>query len=102
MSSISIVHISFTELSDVLCVQKQTLLDVIEYGIAEPVAGNSDHDWLFENSQVSVLKKALRLHNDLGVNWQGVAMILELLEQRDELLAENNRLQQRLGRFLLD
>jgi chaperone modulatory protein CbpM len=51
---------------------------------------------------VCLIRRALRLHRDLDLDWEDVAFVNDLLEERDRLLAENRVLRQRLARFLQD
>ncbi|MNM95603.1 Chaperone modulatory protein CbpM [compost metagenome] len=45
-------------------------------------------------------KRAAKLHHDLQLEWEGVALALELLEEVQQLRSENSMLRQRLGRFV--
>ncbi|SFR52102.1 chaperone modulator CbpM [Litoreibacter janthinus] len=67
------------------------VVELIEHGVVEPY-GAAVREYSF--SQVSVLraKKARRLERDLGINMPGIALALDLLEERD-------RLRRMLGRF---
>lgn len=40
---------------------------------------------LFTRDAVQVIERSLRLHDDLGVNWPGVAIIENLLERMESL-----------------
>jgi len=40
---------------------------------------------LFPDDVFDRLQRGLRLHHDLGINWQGVSVALELLERIEEL-----------------
>ncbi len=40
---------------------------------------------LFPHEDFDRLQRGLRLHHDLGINWQGVSVALELLERIEEL-----------------
>ncbi|MFT6389938.1 MAG: chaperone modulatory protein CbpM [Cellvibrionaceae bacterium] len=51
---------------------------------------------------ITVSKKACRLHRDLGVNWEGIALAISLLDEMEQLKNENKVLQGRLSRFILD
>lgn len=84
-----------TELSDVY------VIEIVEHGILEP-QGQKPDDWLFDAHALAVAKRALKLQHDLDLEWQGVAVALDLLGEVELLRAENRMLKQRLGRFLLD
>jgi chaperone modulatory protein CbpM len=75
---------------------------MVQYDIARPVAGTSIEDWVFDANAAHWLKKALRLQRDLDLDWVAVAMLVDLLRERERLDRENRRLRQRLGRFLAD
>ena len=47
---------------------------------------------LFPHDAFDRLQRGLRLHHDLGINWQGVTVALELLERIDELEQQVHRL----------
>jgi chaperone modulatory protein CbpM len=45
-------------------------------------------------------KRASALQKDLELEWEGVALALDLLEEVQQLRAENQMLKQRLGRLV--
>ncbi len=77
------------------------VLEIVEHGIIVPT-GATPEDWLFDLQMISTAKRALRLQRDLQLEWSTVALVLELLEERDRLRDENAMLQRRLQRFLHD
>ncbi len=76
------------------------VLEIVEHGILVPL-GESPEEWVFDVTMLCLLKRASRLHFDLELDWPAIALILELLDDRDRLLNENSHLQQRLDRFLV-
>lgn len=93
-------NISFNELCQSTHINEELVISVVEYGIAEPVAGQSSQDWLFDSTNVHWLKKAIRLSRELEIDWVAVAMVIELLKQKEALERENQLLQQQLARLL--
>lgn len=83
-------------------VSRQSVISLVEYEVAHPVAGASVDDWYFDVDSVHWLRKALRLHHDLELEWVAVAMVVDLLRVRERLERDNHRLQQRLSRLLHD
>jgi chaperone modulatory protein CbpM len=75
------------------------VIEIVEHGILEP-QGHTPDDWLFDDQAPVVAKRAAKLHHDLELEWEGVALALELLEEVQQLRAENSMLRQRLGRFV--
>ncbi|MGB5865783.1 MAG: chaperone modulator CbpM [Sulfitobacter sp.] len=61
------------------------LIELVEYGVLEPVGSTRDN-WRFVGTSIVRAKKARRLNRDLGVNTAGVALVLDLLEERDMMM----------------
>ncbi|MFJ5298287.1 chaperone modulator CbpM [Pseudomonas sp. NPDC088368] len=77
------------------------VIEIVEHGIVEP-QGLKPDDWLFDTYSLSIAKRAAKLHHDLEMEWDGVALALNLLDELEQVRAENRMLKQRLGRFLQD
>lgn len=92
-------YLSFTEVCLQTGLEEDTVFEIIEQGIVEPV-GDSPDEWLFSPAMLILTKKAVRLHRDLGVDWGGIALAIELLDEVERLRAENRYLQSRLSRFV--
>ncbi len=92
---------SLQELCHATELPTQAVIDIVEQGIIEP-QGSSPDSWVFSVQMLIVVKKAQRLHQDLGVDWSGIALALCLLEELEQLREENRRLQCQLGKFILD
>ena len=58
------------------------VVELVHYGVLEPVGSSTDH-WHFRGRSIVRAKKAQRLSRDLGINVAGIALVLELIEQRD-------------------
>lgn len=61
------------------------VIELVEHGVLEP-RGTSIDKWQFVGSSIVRAKKARRLNRDLGINTAGVALVLDLLEERDAVL----------------
>ena len=75
------------------------VIEIVEHGILEP-QGRQPDEWLFDSAALSVAKRAVKLHHELQLEWDGVALALTLLEELERVRAENRMLRQRLGRFV--
>ena len=95
-----IVSISFHELCQYEELSEYIILEVVDHGIAEPVSGKNAPDWVFDTNTVHWLRKAVRLHSQLEIDWVAVAMIIELLKRNESLEREHRCLEQKLKRFL--
>lgn len=93
------VSISFAELCESQNVNRAWVIEIIEYGIAEPISGNDEEDWHFDATSIMWLKRALRLYHDFEIDWIAVAMVIELLKQKQLLETKNKTLQRQLQRF---
>lgn len=65
---------------------------IVEEGIVEPVGRTVGH-WRFRATSVQRIRSAVQLHQDLGINWAGAALALELLDELRELRARLRRLE---------
>jgi len=82
-------------------IQEAEVVEIVGLGILAP-AGDSREDWVFDLHMISTARRALRLQRDLHLDWEAVALVLELLAERDRLRDENLFLRQRLQRFVGD
>ena len=98
----TLLRITVSELCEQEGLSHSRLVEMVQYDIARPVAGTSLEDWVFDATSAHWLKKALRLQRDLDLDWVAVAMLVDLLRERERLDQENRQLRQRLGRFLSD
>lgn len=89
--------------SEELCVSsdisKTTLYELVEHDIATPIEGKHADKWLFSVATVTQIKKAVRIKDDLSLEWSAIPLVLQLINERDELSDENNMLKQRLSQF---
>jgi chaperone modulatory protein CbpM len=96
-----VLKISLQELCAQEGITETMVIEVVEHGIAEPLAGNELSDWIFESNSVHWMKKAIRLYHDLDIDWVSIAMVIDLLQQKDDLIRENERLKKQLERFVI-
>lgn len=95
-----ILKISMSELCQSQRISRELVVEVVDYGIATPVEGSQQDEWVFDNNAVHWLKKAIRLNRELEIDWVAVAMVIELLKQKESLERENQQLLQQLKRFV--
>lgn len=101
MSTEKSVQFSVREFTRITGMSTEVLVEIVEEGIVEP-GGENPENWRFDTQMLCVVKKASRLHDDLDIDWNGIALVLELLDRMQTLHMENESLRQRLGRFLQD
>jgi len=96
----TVLSISVHELCQCEGFTQQLIVEVVEHGIAQPVAGGDVVDWVFDTTSVHWLRKAVRLHYDLEIDWVAVAMVIDLLRRNEALQKQNERFEQQLRRLL--
>lgn len=78
---------TLVELSRICVTDQKMIIEMVEYGIIEAVEPHSK-DPMFSGSMISRSQKAIRLHRDLSINWPGISLALDLLEEIETLRAE--------------
>ncbi|MBY6068840.1 chaperone modulator CbpM [Leisingera aquaemixtae] len=80
-----IVSLTLEELCRFCHADRNWVIELVEHGVLEP-EGASIQNWRFHSISIARAKKARRLNRDLGVNAAGIALVLDLLAERDEML----------------
>lgn len=93
-------RITVEELCEREGVARSMVIELVQYEIASPLSGSSPADWEFDTSSAHWIRRAIHLQRDLELDWVAVAMLIDLLRERDLLRRENNALRNRLERFL--
>lgn len=65
--------------------EEDWVIELVEYGVLEP-KGSRSGNWQFIGTNIVRAKKARRLNRDLGINVAGIALVLDLIEERDAVL----------------
>ncbi len=80
-------HVLFTleEVCERCGTHTQMIVEMVEYGIVEPIEQPLLNDWYFNSQALVRLQRAQRLMNGLKLNLSGVALSLELLDEIDGL-----------------
>lgn len=99
MNGDEVVQCGLEEFCQLTELHVERVVEIVELGIVEPVA-RAPGDWRFDTRAVVRARRALRLHRDLQIDWSGIALALQLLDDVEHLQRENERLRRRLQRFL--
>ena len=86
-------ELSVADLCRMFAVEEQHIVELVEEGVlgtrgTVSVIEIDKTEWRFHGTEVRRVRIALRLERDLGINVPGVALILELLEELEELRRE--------------
>lgn len=77
------VTYTIIELSEICVVTVPLIEEMREHGIIEPKTPQAPEQ--FDYRALFRAQKALRLQHDLAINWEGISVVLDLLEEIDEL-----------------
>ena len=82
----SIPYLRLSEVA-IRCMVHPGLVDrFVRLGLVDPVDLNDEPEqWRFERDVVPQINKIIRLRNELGINYSGIGVILDLLERIDFL-----------------
>jgi chaperone modulatory protein CbpM len=91
------------ELCQRIKLQSDFVIQCVEYGIAETESGEQQiEEWLFPVSCIDRLKKAARLQRDLGLDFNGLAVVIDLLDDIENLRSKVNALNRKLEQWEQD
>ncbi|MFT4653640.1 MAG: chaperone modulatory protein CbpM [Patiriisocius sp.] len=94
------LYIAIDELCDNQSINKDVILEVVEYGIAKPSSGDNLSQWVFDLESAHWIKKAIKLNQQLLLDWVAISMVIDLMKAKEKLVQENIRLRNRLSRLL--
>jgi chaperone modulatory protein CbpM len=77
-------ELSVSDLSRMFAVEERHIVELVEEGVLNVIAVDAT-EWRFPGAALKRVRVALRLERDLGINVQGVALAIELLEEIEEL-----------------
>ena len=95
------VELTLAEVCEIAEVPTEVLITIVEEGILAP-KGATPKEWCFDTYMLSIAKRASRLHRDFDIEWTGLPLYLDMIDELEKLRTENKTLKQRLGRFLLE
>lgn len=84
------IHLTLTEFCQACGAAEEYVTDWVLEGILEP-AGQRPQDWQFSGLSLRRAHQALRLARDLEINAAGVALVMDLLDEIENLKAQLKR-----------
>jgi chaperone modulatory protein CbpM len=82
--------LSLNEVCHSFGVTTETIITIVDEGIITP-SGERESSWKFDSKDMQLIRTVLQLHNDLGINFAGAALALELLDEIQHLKALINQ-----------
>jgi len=92
-----IIIFNLQEVCDRCMVAREFVIKLVDYGVVEP-NGSEPDEWQFTSISYLKIRKAIRLKHDLSINEAGIALALELIDERDKMQQEIKHLRQRVRR----
>jgi len=77
--------LSLSELTMFCDTNADWVVTLVDYGVVTPVIRTAP-EWEFTATHIARARKAARLMRDLGLNVAGVALVLDLIDERDALV----------------
>lgn len=81
--------LTLEELSQAVSVEHDFVIEMVEYHLIEPVAGDSPESWEFDDVCLKRAKTAVSFYHDLEINMPGIALALDLLDKIEQLKNES-------------
>ncbi|HSH12167.1 MAG TPA: chaperone modulator CbpM [Desulfurivibrionaceae bacterium] len=81
------------------CLDSDFVIQCVDFGITEVQGGGRTETWVFPLEGVRRMEKAWRLQHDLGLDFTGLAIVLDLLEEIDQLNGRLATLSRRLSEW---
>ena len=88
-------HFTLVQLCRSCGVHAEWIIELVEEGILAP-EGIDASTWRFSHVTIAKARTARRLQQDLGVNFAGIAIALNLMDERQELQSRLQRMERAL------
>ena len=82
------VVFTFDEICHACAMRKEWLIEMVHEGVIE-AEGERRDDWRFRGDALVRARRAVRLVRDLGLNWPGAALALDLLDRIERIEQRN-------------
>lgn len=79
-------QLSLNDLSHACSSSAEWVIELVEQGALNPI-GREQAEWRFRSDSLQKARTAMRLQRDLGINFAGVALALDLLDEIETLRA---------------
>lgn len=85
-------ELTLAELCQTYQLTPEHVIEWVDYGVLNPAGARPNH-WRFNGHNLRRVFRASRLRHDLGLNTEGIALTLDLLEEIQRLRAHIKRLE---------
>lgn len=86
------LDLTLVELCRACKLTAEQVLELVDHGVVEP-QGRQPASWRFTGISIQRVRCAQRLQQDLGVNTAGIALVLDLLDELEQMRQRLRRLE---------
>ncbi|MGC8719027.1 MAG: chaperone modulator CbpM [Thermodesulforhabdaceae bacterium] len=95
------VYIKAEEVAQQCGLHPELIDRFVSLGLIDPVCRDAgDGSWMFDESVVPIVKKIVRLRNELGINYAGIGVVLDLLSRLEALEERVRILEEQIARLI--
>lgn len=81
------VTISVTEICQACSCRTELIVELVHEGVLDPLDPTRE-EWHFSGNSLATVRAAHRLQRDLGINVEGIALVLELMDEISTLRSQ--------------
>ncbi|MCX7121228.1 MAG: hypothetical protein NTZ67_05590 [Gammaproteobacteria bacterium] len=85
--------LTFEEVCRAIQADDQLIITLIEYHIIQP-KGTAKNNWQFDDIALKRARLARNFHYDLDVNFEGIGLLIDMIERIDALESEIEKFRQ--------
>lgn len=89
-------ELTLSQLASLCGVHPDLIVRFVHLGLLDPLEERAGVPSLFAPSAVGVVRKILRLRRDLGINYAGIGVVLELMHRIEALEARVRELERQM------
>ena len=91
---------TLTDVCERTALSREAVKDLVDLGVIRPLAESSRgaREWTFHDRALARLQRASRLRRELELDWAGVAVAMDLMEEIQQLRREVDTLRKQLYR----
>ena len=84
-------ELTLNDLSRARSTSAEWIIELVEQGALEPISYRQTQ-WRFTGTSLQKARTAMHLQRDLGINLAGIALVMDLLDEVEQLRARVHRL----------
>jgi DNA-binding transcriptional MerR regulator len=83
-----------SQIADLCNIHPDVIDRFVQLGLVDP-AGRDENseEWIFQREVIPLVRKIIRLRNELGINYAGIGVVLDLLSRIEQLEAHIRMIQ---------